>query len=198
VVLGTANFQYMYAWVKEGKAIDLTKRYGANSAYAVSADGHRVALNRMDPVTFKGKGVALWDYAGGLTRIGAPSWCRDVPYVDFFGGDLCETMTRAEITATVGQPLVEIFDMSDDRSILIGLTGSFFTGFTGVIWIEQIGWMTWGDFFRKQGVAFSWIVDLGQVFVCEKDRSVPTSFPDGLRAKVAAGARFGRCEHLGG
>jgi hypothetical protein len=226
VVLGTAGFQSMYAWVNEGKAIDLTKRYGANSAYAVSADGHRVALNRMDPVTFKGKGVALWDYEAGLTAIGAPSWCRDVPYVDFFGGDLCETMTRAEIFRMVGHPPVEIFDMSDDGSVLIGRTGSFFTGFTGVIWIEQIGWMTWGDFFRKQGVieasntpfsnpisisgngrvvtggmvgvSFSWIVDLGQVFVCEKGRSMPTSFPLGLRAKIAAGARFGRCEHLGG
>ncbi len=224
VVLGTSNFTYMYAWVKEGKAIDLTKRYGANSAYAVSADGHRVAINRMDPVTFKGKGVALWDYASGLTPIGAPSWCRDVPYVDFFGGDLCATMTRAEITASVGQPPVEIFDMSDDGSILIGRTGSFFTGFTGVVWIEQIGWMTWGEFFRKQGVveaantpfsnpisisgngkvvtggmvgvSFSWIVDLAKVFVCDKGRSSATTFPEGLRAKVAAGARFGRCEHL--
>jgi len=226
VVLGTAGFQSMYAWVNEGKAIDLTKRFGANSAYAVSADGHRVALNRMDPVTFRGRGVALWDYAAGLTGIGAPSWCRDVPYVDFFGGDLCATMTRAEILKMVGHPPVEIFDMSDDGSVLIGRTGSFFTGFTGVIWIEQIGWMTWGDFFRKQGVveaantpfsnpisisgngrvvtggmpgvAFSWIVDLGQVFVCDTGRSMPTSFPQGLRARIAAGARFGRCEHLAG
>ena len=65
VVLGTANFQYMYAWVKEGKAIDLTKRFGANSAYAVGADGHRVAINRMDPVTLKARashcGITLAD-----------------------------------------------------------------------------------------------------------------------------------------
>ena len=227
VVLGTANFQYMYAWVKEGKAIDLTKRFGANSAYAVSADGHRVAINRMDPVTFKGKGVALWDYAGGLTRIGAPSWCRDVPYVDFFGGDLCETMTRAEITATVGQPPVEIFDMSDDGSILIGRTGSFFTGFTGVIWIEQVGWMTWGRFLPQAGRGRSvkhavlepdldqrqreggdrghggrsLLLDRGDgpgLRLREQGPFRVDGFPDGLRAKVAAGARFGRCEHLSG
>ena len=54
-------------------------------------------------------------------RIGAPSWCRDVPYVDFFGGDLCETMTRAEIFRMVGHPPVEIFDMSDDGSILVSI-----------------------------------------------------------------------------
>ena len=42
--------------------------------------------------------------------------------------------------------------MSDDGSILIGRAGSFFTGFTGVLWIEDIGWMTFDEFFRKQGV----------------------------------------------
>ena len=31
VVLGTSNFQYAYAWVKEGPAINLTERYGADS-----------------------------------------------------------------------------------------------------------------------------------------------------------------------
>ena len=34
-----------------------------------------------DKVTFFSQGVGLWDHAGGLTRIGAPSWCRHVPYV---------------------------------------------------------------------------------------------------------------------
>jgi hypothetical protein len=42
VVLGTSNFQYALAWVREGKAINLTERYGANpSVNAVSADGRR-------------------------------------------------------------------------------------------------------------------------------------------------------------
>ena len=49
VVLGTANFQYAYAWVKGGKAIDLTARYGALPAYAASYDGHKVALSLIDP-----------------------------------------------------------------------------------------------------------------------------------------------------
>ena len=83
VVLGTSNFQYAYAWVKEGPAINLTERYGADRhAYAVSFDGHRVALNLVDRDTYQGRGVALWDHARGLTPIGALQWCKDVPYVE--------------------------------------------------------------------------------------------------------------------
>ncbi|MEY2919328.1 MAG: hypothetical protein RL261_633 [Pseudomonadota bacterium] len=224
VVLGTSNFQYAFAWVKEGKAINLTERYGAEPAYAVSFDGHRVALSLFDPNTYQSKGVALWDYAGGLTPIGSLKWCRDVPYVSWFGGDLCESMSSDEIEAQVGKPPLEIFDMSDDGSILVGRSGSFFTGFVGALWIERVGWMTWDDFFRKQGVveasntpfsnpisisgtgtevvggmvgaSFSWLVNMNQVFVCERGNSIQTGFPNGLRAKIAAGAKFGRCEHL--
>jgi hypothetical protein len=224
VVLGTSNFQYAYAWVKEGKAINLTERYGAEPAYAVSANGRRVALSLHDTETYQGKGVAFWDHTRGLTPIGSLEWCKDVPYVSWFGGDQCEYMTGDEIEAMVGTPPVEIFDMSDDGSILIGRTGSFFTGFVGALWIEGIGWMTWDDFFRKQGVveaanvpfsnpisisgtgsevvggmvgaSFSWIVNMSQVFVCERGNSIQAGFPNGLRAKIAAGAQFGRCEHL--
>jgi hypothetical protein len=220
VILGTANFQNTYAWVNDGPAIDLTRRYGAQNAYAASADGHRVALSLIDKVTYFSKGVGLWDHAGGLTRIGAPSWCKHIPYVGF-EGDLCATMTPQEIIAQYGRPPVEIFDMSDDGSILIGRSGSFFTGFTGVLWIEDIGWMTFDQFFSKQGVveaantpfsnpisisgtgryvsggmagvAFSWIVDMRRVFVCENGQSVSTDFPLGLRMKMSEGAEFGRC-----
>jgi len=225
VVLGTSNFQYALAWVKEGKPINLTERYGASGlASAVSANGRRVALDLVDQDTYQGKGVGLWDYATGLKRIGSLKWCTDVPYVSWFGGDLCAEMTGEEIEAAVGLPPVDVFDMSDDGSILIGRTGSFFTGFEGALWIEGIGWMTWKDFFHKQGVveaenvpfsnpisisgtgrevvggivgaSFSWIVNMSQVFVCERGNSIQTGFPNGLRTKMAAGARFGRCEHL--
>ena len=224
VVLGTSNFQYAFAWVKEGKAINLTERFGAEpGAYAVSFNGRRVALSLFDTETYQSKGVALWDYAGGLKPIGSLKWCRDVPYVSWFGGDLCESMSSEEIEAQVGKPPLEIFDMSDDGSILVGRSGSFFTGFVGALWIERIGWMTWDDFFRKQGVveanipfsnpisisgtgtevvggmvgaSFSWLVNMSQVFVCERGNSIQTGFPNGLRAKIAAGAKFGRCEHL--
>ena len=178
----------------------------------------------MDTTTYQGKGVALWDYAGGLTRIGSLKWCKDVPYVSWFAGDLCESMSSEEIEAQVGMPPLEIFDMSDDGSILVGRSGSFFTGFVGALWIERVGWMTWDDFFRKQGVveasnipfsnpisisgtgtevvggmvgaSFSWLVNMNQVFVCERGNSIQTGFPNGLRAKIAAGAKLGRCEHL--
>jgi hypothetical protein len=225
VVLGTSNFQYAYAWVKEGPAINLTERYGADAnAYAVSFDGHRVALNIVDRDTYQSRGVALWDHARGLTPIGALQWCKDVPYVDWFGGDQCEYMTGAEIEANVGKPPMEIFDMSDDGSVLIGRSGSFFTGLVGALWIEQVGWMTWDEFFRRQGVveaanvpfsnpisisgtgsevvggmvgaSFSWLVNMSQVFVCERGNSIQAGFPNGLRAKIAAGAKLGRCEHL--
>jgi len=224
VVLGTSNFQYAYAWIKEGKAINLTERYGAQPAFAVSANGRRVALSLYDTETYQGKGVAFWDHTRGLTPIGSLQWCKDVPYVSWFGGDQCEFMTGKEIEAMVGTPPVEIFDMSDDGSILIGRTGSFFTGFVGALWIEGIGWMTWDEFFRRQGVveaasvpfsnpisisgtgsevvggmvgaSFSWIVNMSQVFVCERGNSIQTGFPNGLRAKIAAGAQLGRCEHL--
>jgi hypothetical protein len=225
VVLGTSNFQYAYAWVKEGPVINLTERFGADAnAYAVSYDGHRVALNLVDRETYQGRGVALWDHARGLTPIGALQWCKDVPYFDWFGGDLCESMTGAEIEAIVGKPSMEIFDMSDDGSVLIGRSGSFFTGLVGALWIEQVGWMTWDEFFRRQGVmeasnvpfsnpisisgtgsevvggivgaSFSWLVNMSQVFVCERGNSIQTGFPNGLRAKIAAGAKLGRCEHL--
>ncbi len=84
--------------------------------------------------------------------------------------------------------------------------------------------MTWKEFFRKQGVveaanvsfsnpisisgsgrevvggtpgaSFSWIVNMSQVFVCERGNSIQAGFPNGLRAKIAAGAKFGRCEYL--
>jgi len=224
VVLGTANFTNTYAWVKEGKAIDLTAKYGAESAYASSFDGHRVALTLRDPETYRGKGVALWNYSKGITPIGSLRWCEDVPYVSWFAGDQCDILTPEEIEEFEGKPAVDIYDMSDDGSILIGRAGSFFTGVVGALWIERVGWMTWDEFFRKQGVveasntpfsnpisisgtgrevvggmvgvAFSWLVDIDQVYVCVRGRSMKTQFPDGLRAWTALGAKFGRCEHL--
>ncbi len=40
------------------------------------------------------------------------------------------------------------------------------------------------------------MIEADQVYVCENGQSVLTGFPGGLRAKVAAGAEFGRCEFL--
>lgn len=46
------------------------------------------------------------------------------------------------------------------------------------------------------GASLSWLVNISQVFVCERGNSIQTGFPNGLRAKIAAGAKLGRCEHL--
>ena len=43
------------------------------------------------------------------------------------------------------------------------------------------------------GVAFSWVVEMRRVFVCDNGVSVSTEFPQGLRVKLAEGAEFGRC-----
>ena len=92
------------------------------------------------------------------------------------------------------------------------------------MWIEDIGWINLRDFFRKQGVAeafdlpmdnpisisasgkemvgglagaqTSWLVNMDQVYVCQDGQSVQTGFPNGLRAKIADGALFGRCEFI--
>jgi hypothetical protein len=128
--------------VKEGH--QPRERCGADARLAVSTDG-LVALNLIDRHTR----AAVWrcGTTAGLTRIGH-SVVQDVPYVSWFAGDLCESMSSEEIEAQVGMPPLEIFDMSDDGSILVGRSGSFFTGFDGALWIERIGWMTWDDFFR--------------------------------------------------
>ena len=84
--------------------------------------------------------------------------------------------------------------------------------------------MTWTRFFAKQGVMeaanvpFSdpigisangselvggpagadaaYYVNINQVYVCQNGASVQTGFPNGMFAKLAQGAEFGRCEHL--
>ena len=225
VVLGTANFEHTYAWVNEGEAIDLTKRYGALNAYAVELrrPSRRADARRHRDVQRQGHRPLGLLEEGPHAHRGA-TLVPGYPVCQFLRGRPVRHHVTAEITALYGKPPVEIFDMSDDGTILIGRSGSFFTGFTGVLWIEQVGWMTFDQFFHGQGVveaantpfsnpisingngtivtggmagvAFSWIVDMRRVFVCENGRSVATDFPAGLREKVAAGARLGRCRFL--
>ena len=115
-------------------------------------------------------------------------------------------------------------ELRAEVSCPIDIEGGFFTGFAGGIWIEGLGWMTMEQFLRKQGVVeaetlpvpydnptaisasgseivggiagalFSWMIKAEQVYVCENGQSVLTGFPGGLKDKVAAGAKFGRCE----
>ena len=122
----------------------------------------------------------------------------------------------------LGAAPILVTDTTDKGDVIVGRAGDFFSGFAGAIWIEGLGWMRMNEFLRKQGVVeaesvpfehlsgisasgsemiggipgvqFSWTIKADQVYVCEKGRSVLTGFPNGLKSKVAAGAKFGRCE----
>lgn len=221
VALGYAGFGRAVAWVDDGPMIDLTAATGATDAFASDYDGSHVPLSTAD-------GVVLWNSQKGtavdaFTDIGSLRWCHHVPF-RFWGTDYCELMGEQEITEMAGAVPVMVFDSSDDGSVLVGRAGSFFTGFSGALWIEGVGWMTLADFLHRQGVVemdrtpldnplsisasgtemiggiagsqFSWYIDIDQVYVCNGGVTQQTGFPGGLREAVAAGAEVGRCEFL--
>lgn len=221
VVLGNNSHSKAVAWVDEGPLLDLYAAYGAVETYAASYDGSKVALNT-------NRGTLLWNPYKGLgedavTNIGSLRWCRDLPYI-FFGMDYCDTLGEEAITETAGPVPVSIFDMNDDGSVLVGRAGSFFTGVTGALWVEGVGWLKLADFLHGQGVvemdatpldnplsisasgtemtggitgvSFSWYIDMDQVYVCDGGTSRMVGFPGGLRAAVADGAQVGRCEFI--
>ena len=218
VIVGSMGGFEAVAWVNEGPMINLGAEFGARDTYAINHDGNRVALDTRD-------GVLLWNAHTGETQsIGGFHWCVDAPYTDFFGTDLCELYGAEFIQEIEGAIPVLPIDMTDDGSIIAARRGTFFTGFDGVLWIEDMGWITMQDFFHKQGVveakpvpfnnpvalsangtelaggitgaSFSWLVDMEQVYVCDGGVSVLTGFPGGLREKLAEGASFGRCEFI--
>ena len=51
VVLGNSNFSKAYAWIDEGKPIDLLKLVGASDGYAMNFDASRVALRTATDTT---------------------------------------------------------------------------------------------------------------------------------------------------
>jgi hypothetical protein len=151
--------------------------------------------------------------------------------VHFFLGNLCapnrvcpEGYTPEFLAENFGPVSMLPLDMNDKGSVIIGRSGSFFTGFTGGIWVEGMGWMGLPEFFSKQGVAealdfpmdnpisidgkgnklvgglagaqVSWYVDMTKVFVCKDGRSVQTPFPEGMVKHLENGAAFGRCEFI--
>ena len=219
VVLGTAGGSNAVAWVDEGPIVDLRAEFGGFSAYAANYDGSRVAV-----ATFS-DGVVLWNpKSGDAEIIGGLRWCRDLDFIRF-GTNFCDLLGEYAVNDILGPIPVQPSDMTDDGSVIVGRAGSFLQGgFVGGIWIEGLGWMNLADFFRQQGVAeafdfpmdnpiaisasgkemvgglfgatTSWLVNMEQVYVCEDGESIQTGFPNGLRAKIAAGAEFGRCEFL--
>lgn len=222
VILGNNGGSRAVAWVNEGELIDLYGMVGAQDAYAASYDGTKVALQT------RSNGVILWnptvDGPEAFEGIGGLRWCYDMPYMDFFGRNYCDFYDWDYINDVLGPIPVLPTDMTDNGSIIIGRAGSFFTGFAGAFWSEATGWMTWEDFFAKQGVVeaanvpfdnpismsasgsevvggiagatFSWHVNIDQVYVCHEGESIQTGFPNGMFDMLAQGAEFGRCEHL--
>jgi hypothetical protein len=225
VVLGNSNFQNAYAWINEGKPIDLTALVGAYDGYAMSRDGSRVALSTYTDT------LLFWNAKKGtkqeaFTKPASLLWCTDIPLVTWFEGDLCALYGAEAVQAAFGPVPVSASDMSDDGAVVIGRAGDFFIGFTGVMWLERLGWVKLSDFFHQQGVAeayrygldnpiaisgngaelvggipgisFTWYVDMKQAFVCDDDgRSKAVRFPEEYIEEVREGARPGRCEIVG-
>jgi hypothetical protein len=221
VVLGNSNFMKAYAWIDEGKPIDLYKAIGAVDGYAITPDATRVAL------TTEKDGLVFWDATkgtrpGAFTKTRQLQWCVDMPLL---GLDIsCESEGAAAIQAQFGPIPVSGFDISDDGKVMIGQAGVWYSGLQGMMWIEDLGWIKLKDFFRTQGVAeayrygldapgaingagnemiggipgypLTWYVDLKRAFVCKQGHSTEVSFPGEFVDQVKHGARMGRCEHL--
>lgn len=229
VIVGTSNFQQAWAWVNEGTRIDLTAVTGATDINAVNFDGSVVAMSGTD-IDWRNTGIFLWDGRTGstdpstFTNVDSLRYCVDVPYMDFFGTNQCDSMTPQEVFDQVGVVPVSVFGTNDAGTVLVGRAGDFWTGIYGAIYVKDIGWMVMTEFLRKQGVVeasnypidnpmgisgdgdtimgglagvqFSWLIDLEQVYVCKSGVSTVTTFPDGLRTEIAGGAEFGRCEFI--
>ena len=218
VILGSSGGFSAVAWVGD-EAYNLRNMFGAREAYAVNYDGTRVALNTT-------AGVKLWDPINdpeNTQDIGGLKWCEDLDFIRF-GTNFCDVLGPEAVQSILGPIAVLPLDMTDDGSVIVGRAGSFFTGFVGGIWLEGIGWMNFDDFLSRQGVTeatnvpfenpisisasgreivggiagatFSWHIDIDQLFVCKDGVDVQTGFPNGLLEEMAAGAEFGRCDHI--
>jgi len=222
VVLGTSNFSKAYAWIDEGKPIDLYKAIGAlDGGYAMTPDGSRIALET------EKDGVVFWNANKGtkpnaFTRTRVLQWCVDLPFYDF--GYSCEVDGAAAIQSNFGPIPIFTNDISDDGKVMIARAGSYFeSGLHGMMWLEDLGWIKLKDFFRTQGVAeayrfgldgpasingrgnemvggipgypLTWYVDMKKAFVCKHGKSMETDFPEGFVEQVGKGALMGRCEH---
>lgn len=225
VVVGTSNMTKAYAWIDEGRPIDLYKAVGAvDGGNAMTPDGSRVVLQ-----SEKGDAI-FWNAKRGIDRDAfsrprALKWCKDFPFLDF--GLSCDTYEggAAGIERDFGNIPVWANDISDDGKVMVARVGSFFeSGMHGMLWIEDLGWIKLKDFFRTQGVAeayrfgldgpgsingrgnemvggipgypMTWYVDMKKAFVCKRGRSQEVDFPTEFVEQVKDGAKMGRCEHL--
>lgn len=220
VVLGNSNFMKAYAWVDEGKPIDLYQLIGAVDGYAMTPDASRVALST------ERDGIVLWNARLGaapqaFSKLPGMKWCEDLPLLGM--EYTCEN-DKAFIQEAFGAVPMQVSDISDDGRMMVGQAGIWFSGLHGVLWLEDIGWIKLRDFFRTQGVAeayrygldnaasvngkgnemvggipgypLTWYVDMKKAFVCKNGRSTEVAFPGQFIDMVKGGALMGRCEHL--
>lgn len=230
VAVGTSNLSTAWAWIDGGPRINLKALTGASTALTANYDGTAVPMNGFDSTTYRNTGIILWDATQGtdpaaFTNVDSLRYCVDVPYKNFFGANMCDSMTAAEVYNQVGVVPITVFDINRDATVMLGRAGSFLTGLYGAIWVKDIGWMLMSEFLHKQGVVaaestpinnplavsadgtvimggqagrqFTWMIDLHQAYVCIGGVSVRTGFPDGVRnAVVSNGAAFGRCAFI--
>ncbi|MEJ6007665.1 hypothetical protein WG899_19115 [Paucibacter sp. AS339] len=224
VVLGTSNLEQAWAWIDEGRPIDLFKAIGAvDGGYAMTPDASRVVLHS------RADGLVFWNankgtHPGAFTKIRKLQWCKDLPFLDF--GLSCDSYEGGAeaIERDFGPIPVVANDISDDGRVMIARAGTFWeSGMHGMLWLEDLGWIKLTDFFRTQGVAeayrfgldgpaslngrgtelvggipgypLTWYVDMKKAFVCRHGNSVETAFPHEFVDQVKKGARMGRCEH---
>jgi hypothetical protein len=222
VVVGQGNQENAFAWINEGKPIDLTALTGARMAEWVSQDGKRVPLATS-------AGLLMWNPslgtgASAFSNVGAPKFCTDFPLVTWDGLDHCKLDGAAWAEANYGLPDVSVSGISDDGRVVIARVGNFFTTFAGFMWVQDAGWIDLNTFLRKQGVVEAlkyglenplaisgdgsalvggltgvqqtWHVDMKSAYVCRAGVSTATRFPAEFAAQVKAGAAIGRCENL--
>ena len=223
VIVGTAGLKQALAWVDEGPAINLGALMGVRDLYTANHDGTRVPMYSANTRSMLLWNALRGTGPEAFTDIDGMRYCRDVRYLDF-GEDACERYGAEYMYEQLGVAPMGITDITDAGDVIIGRAGGYFTGFAGGIWVEGLGWMALSEFLRKQGVVeaesipidspsgisgsgdeivgsiggaqFTWLIQLGQVYVCKNGRSMQVPFPNVMRARLAAGARFGRCEFL--
>ena len=101
-----------------------------------------------------------------------------------FAGSTAGVYRFAEDGSNLG---LEAYDADRPDGIGRGYVGALLPAGEAGLWVGVGGIV---------GASFSWLVNMNQVFVCERRNSIQTGFPNGLRAKIAGGAKLGRCEHL--
>lgn len=223
LIMGSDGLVDALAWIDEGTAINLGKLVGANDLYASNHDGTRVPMYSSKHKAMLMWNAMRGTGEDAFTNIGGLRYCHEVPLIQG-SRDLCRQFGADFIFQQLGYAPLTVSTVNDKGDVALGRAGSSGSGYAGGIWIEGLGWMRTTEFLRKQGVveaedtpfdnpvgmsasgseivggipgiSFSWIINADQVYVCENGKSVLTGFPNGLRDKVAAGAKFGRCEFL--